>query len=47
MKNLLVFALAVVFLIPLAKTGFAAPAAKAVPAKAIRLPFQGTLQSNE
>jgi hypothetical protein len=47
MKNLLVFALALILLIPLAKTAFAAPAAKAVPMKATRYPFQGTTESNE
>ena len=53
MKSLLVFALALVFLIPLAqKTVFAAPAmsASAAPSnttKTTRLPFKGTMQSNE
>jgi hypothetical protein len=51
MKSLLVFALALVFLIPLAqKTVFAAPAVSAAPAdttKPTRLPFKGTMQSNE
>jgi hypothetical protein len=47
MKNLLVFVLALILLIPLAKTAFAAPAANAVPAKATRYPFQGTMQSTE
>jgi hypothetical protein len=47
MKNLLVFVLALVFLIPLAKTVFAAPAANAVHAQATRLSFQGTMESKE
>jgi hypothetical protein len=47
MKGLLVFALALIFLIPLARTVFAAPAANVMPAKATRLLFKGTLQSNE
>lgn len=51
MKSLLVFALALVFLIPLAqKTVFAAPAVSAAPAnttKTTRLSFEGTMQSNE
>ena len=51
MKSLLVFALALVFLIPLVqKTVFAAPAVSATTAdttKTTRLPFKGTMQSNE
>jgi len=47
MKSLLVFARALGFLIPLARTGFAAPAVTPVPTKTTRIPFKGTLQSNE
>ena len=47
MKSLLVFALALIFLIPLARTVFAAPATNVVSAKATRLSFKGTMQSNE
>lgn len=47
MKSLLVFGLALIFLIPLARTVFAAPATSVAPAKATRLPFKGTMQSNE
>jgi hypothetical protein len=47
MKSLLVVALALIFLIPLARTVFAAPAANVVPAEITRLPFKGTMQSTE
>ena len=47
MKSLLVFALALIFLIPLARTVFAAPAGDVVSAKTTRLSFKGTIQSNE
>jgi hypothetical protein len=43
MKSLLVFARALEFLIPLAHTGLATPAVT----KTTRIPFKGTLQSNE
>ena len=44
MKNLLVFVLALIFLIPLARTVFAATATNAARANTT---FKGTLQSNE
>jgi hypothetical protein len=48
MKSLLVFARALGFLIPLTRTGVAAPAVTPVPTKTTRIPFfKGTLQSNE
>ena len=47
MKRFLDFARALVFLIPLARTGSAAPAITPVPTKTTRIPFKGTLQSNE
>ena len=47
MKSLLVLTLALIFLIPLARTVFAAPAENSVAAKTTRLFFKGTLQSNE
>ena len=47
MKSLLVFARALVFLIPSARPGSAAPAVTPVPTKTTRIPFRGTLQSNE
>src|SRR5919109_1898114 len=47
MKSLLVFARSLVFLIPSARTRFAAPAVTPVPTKTTRIPFRGTLQSNE
>ena len=47
MKQLLVFVLALIFLIPLARTAFAAPAANVVPAQLTHIPFQGTMQSME
>jgi len=47
MKSLLVFARALGFLIPLARTGLATPAVTPVPTKTTRIPFRGTLQSNE
>ncbi len=47
MKSLLVFALALVFLIPLARTAVAAPAENPVTVKATRLLFKGTIQSKE
>ena len=50
MKTLLVFVLALIFLIPLARTAFAAPAPAAAPnvtTNMARLPFKGTIQSTE
>ena len=47
MKSLLVFTQALGFLIPLARTGFAARAVTPVPTKTTRIPFKGSLQSNE
>ena len=47
MKSLLVFALALVFLVPLAGKVTAAPAIEAAPGRPTRLPIKGTLQSNE
>jgi hypothetical protein len=47
MKNFLIFALALMLLIPLAKTAFAAPAGTAAPAQMTRVPFKGTMQSTE
>ena len=47
MKSLLVFTRALGFLIPLTRTRFAAPAVTPVPTKTTRIPFKGTLQSNE
>lgn len=47
MKTLLLFVIALMLLIPLARTVFAAPAANGSPAKMTRLPFTGTMQSNE
>lgn len=47
MKGLLVFALALIFLVPLARTVFAAPATTVVRAGTTRLPFKGTMQSSE
>jgi hypothetical protein len=47
MKSLLVFARALEFLIPLARTGLAAPAVTPGSTKTSRAPFKGTLQSNE
>jgi hypothetical protein len=47
MKSLLIFTLALVFLIPLARTVYAAPAANPGSAETTRLLFKGTLQSKE
>jgi hypothetical protein len=47
MKNLMIFVLALILLIPLAKTAFAAPSATAAPPSMTRLPFKGTMQSSE
>lgn len=47
MKSLLVFVLALIFLIPLARTAFAAPATDVLPGNLTRLPLKGTIQSNE
>jgi hypothetical protein len=50
MKKLLVLTLALIFLIPLARTALAAPAAKVTPqvtTNVTRLPVKGTVQSNE
>ncbi len=50
MKKLTVLIIALVFLIPLARTAFAAPARKVTPqvmTNMTRLPIKGTIQSNE
>ena len=50
MKKLSVLMIALVFLIPLARTAFAAPARRATPqvtTNVTRLPISGTIQSNE
>jgi hypothetical protein len=54
MKNLLVLAMALLFLIPFARTAFAAPAREMIPNMATKAPvnmtrlsFKGTAQSNE
>lgn len=47
MKSFLVFGLALIFLIPLARTVFAAPAEVVGPTNVARLPFKGTLRSDE
>lgn len=47
MKQLIVFAFALIFLIPMARTAFAAPAAKVVPANMTRLPVRGIVHSTE
>ena len=47
MKSLLAFARALGFRIPLARTGVAAPAVTPGSTKTTRIPFRGTLQSNE
>lgn len=47
MKQLLVFVIGLIFLIPLARTAFAAPAANVAPAQLTHIPFQGTMQSME
>ena len=50
MKKLSVLMIALVFLIPLARTAFAAPARRATPqvtTNVARLPITGTIQSNE
>jgi hypothetical protein len=47
MKSLLVFARALGLLLPSARAGLAAPAVRPGPTKTTRIPFQGTLQSNE
>jgi hypothetical protein len=47
MKILLIFARALGFVIPLARTALAAPDVTAAPTKTTRLPFKGTLHSNE
>jgi hypothetical protein len=47
MKSLLVFTQALGFLIPLARTRFAAPAVTPGSTKTTRIPFRGTLHSNE
>lgn len=47
MKSLLVFALALMFLIPLGRTAMAAPEANPAPTKTIRIHFKGVMQSNE
>ena len=46
MKKLLVLAVFLLSLVPLARTTFAAPAVK-IPTKMTRLPFQGSVQSTE
>ena len=47
MKSLIVFTRALGFLLPLAGTGSAAPAVTPGSTKPTRIPFRGTLQSNE
>ena len=47
MKSLLVFAMAMIFLIPLARTVAAAPTVKPAETIMMRVPFKGTLQSTE
>ena len=47
MKSLLVVALALIFLVPLGRTVFAASASNPVSAKTTRLSFQGKMQSSE
>ena len=47
MKSLRAFARARGFRIPLARTGGSAPVVTPVPTKTTRIPFRGTLQSNE
>lgn len=47
MKNFLVFAIAMIFLIPLARTVAAAPTVKPAETIMMRVPFKGTLQSTE
>ena len=47
MKSVLILALASIFLIPLAGRVTAAPAVETAPGKTTRLPFEGTMQSNE
>jgi hypothetical protein len=47
MKSLLILALAAIFLIPLAGRVTAAPAVEAASGRPTRLPFKGTMQSNE
>jgi hypothetical protein len=47
MKSLFVFVRSLGFLRPLARTGLPAPIVTPAPQKTTRLPFKGTLQSNE
>ena len=47
MKSLLIFALALILMIPLARTAFAAPSTDVSSAQARRLLLKGTIQSNE
>ena len=47
MKNVLIFAIALIFLIPFTRTVFAAPAANVAPEPLTRIPFKGTMQSIE
>ena len=47
MKSLLVSVLALILLIPLARTVFAAPAVRDTSANTTRLPFKGSVQSSE
>jgi hypothetical protein len=47
MKSLLVFILVLIFLVPLARTVFAAPAREVFLGNMTRVPLKGTLQSNE
>jgi hypothetical protein len=47
MKKLAVLIIALVFLVPLARTAFAAPARDVTPQIMTRLPIKGTIQSNE
>ena len=47
MKKVFVFIIALLFLIPLARTALAAPANPGRPEPVTRLPFKGTIQSTE
>jgi hypothetical protein len=47
MKSLLVFAMALIFLIPLGRTAIAAPETNTAPTETTRLHLKGTMQSNE
>jgi hypothetical protein len=47
MKQLFVFAFALIFLIPMARTAFAAPASQAMPSQMTRLSVRGIVHSTE